>query len=233
MAKSLRVLSIDYDYFQKISMDMIYSYPDGIETTCELNEIIWAAHYADHKELKHIKINHEEIAALSELLQKQDKTCPILITQSHKDIYDFILKQATTNAISITNIDMHHDLSNNNNQLDCGNWIGMLQKTHTIKLDWVVNPISMDIFCPVSENDEDFRLIRSFVIPTINQILDKKYDIVFLCRSDTWSPPHLDKYFIDIINVMQKHFNDIQIKDNVDTPRTNYIGIERIITANK
>ena len=49
MAKKqrLRVLSIDFDYFQVVDKDTVQScYPDGIDLDTSLSTVVWASHYA-------------------------------------------------------------------------------------------------------------------------------------------------------------------------------------------
>lgn len=46
--RSLKVLSIDFDYFQNVNADTIRScYPDGIDLPTELSTIVWSGYYAN------------------------------------------------------------------------------------------------------------------------------------------------------------------------------------------
>ncbi len=74
---------------------------------------------------------------------------------------------------------------------------------------WIANEISEKIYglknIPVKY---DFSCIKN-----------KKFDLIFLCRSDNWFPPHLDKYFVKLALIMKEHFQNIDIHDNVIIPR--------------
>ena len=57
------------------------------------------------------------------------------------------------------------------------------------------------------------------VLNTLESIKDRKFDIVFLCRSDNWLPPHLDDEFQELVDFIAKKFKTIKIDSQVKKPR--------------
>lgn len=218
----MKVLSIDFDYFQQVSAEQVRNlYPDGVDNPTEISEIIWGDHYASYgKELNSIGIMQDELERLEMLLMQQDTSCSVMITNSHKHIYDFILESRDDEAIRLVNIDMHHDMMNENPNLDCGNWIKHLlneeiERGNEVNMAWIANPISLETY---GLEDE----LKGMVKNSIDSIKGKNFDIIFLCRSDTWTPPHLDKYFTEICDLIKDHFEDVRMEKGIDKPRTKY-----------
>ena len=95
--RSLKVLSIDFDYFQNVDADTIRScYPDGIDLPTELSTIVWSGYYANDRtrnKLSSVTILNDELNLLRKLLTSKDNfrvSTPVLIANSHVHIYDFI-----------------------------------------------------------------------------------------------------------------------------------------------
>lgn len=237
----MKVLSIDWDYFQKVSVDTMRNcYPDGLDASTFLSEITWGSRYAsDGKEINDVTVMEDELENMFKLLLEQDRDCPVMIANSHRNCYDFILSnlhEEDTEGVKLTNVDMHHDLMNENPDVDCGNWIGKLLEEGYIKkpksdkgspFKWVHNPVSFEMYFgdDLNENDKDDKtLIRALgTDDSIKSIADEKYDLIFLARSDTWSPPHLDKYFCLLTDLMQEHFNEVQVESGITNPRKAYL----------
>ena len=102
-----RILSIDFDYFQLASREtFINNYPDGLDLPTLLSTIVWGTHYSSNPNLiKQVRINKTKLAQIIKILKFQRKDTPVLITQSHIDIYDFIHEKANNNKIKLINVD--------------------------------------------------------------------------------------------------------------------------------
>lgn len=230
----MNVLSIDFDYFQKVTKDQVQEYyPDGIDGSTEMSEIVWGSHYASFGEkIREIDIMEEELDRLEQTLLSQNPDCPVMIANSHKHIYDFILENKNDEKIGLVNIDMHHDIINDNPNLDCGNWIKHLLNEETergnkVNLAWIANPISLSTYGledTFGGGDERF---RGLVQNSVESIKDESFDIIFLCRSDIWTPPHLDKYFTELCSLIQGHFTEVLQEQNINVPRTAYEQLEK------
>lgn len=221
----MQILSIDYDYFQKATIDTLKKhYPDGVDLSTELSEIVWSTHYANPrsaKPLKEVEVNWDELELMKEILENQKPDLPVMIANSHVHIYDFIHKHCIDDKPLISNVDMHHDMFNNNPQLDCGNWISHIQEDYggkNVGLRWISNPVSCEVFGLKEESQMEHEGQKVF--PTsVSCLSDMQFDIVFLCRSDTWTPPHLDEGFNELVQTCINHFDKVIIEESVKEPR--------------
>ena len=67
--------------------------------------------------------------------------------------------------------------------------------------------------------------IDKLISTSLKNIKDMQFDAIFLCRSDTWTPPHLDGYFTELCTCMLDHFGEIYAEKNITSPRTEYKNI--------
>lgn len=227
-----RVLSIDFDVFTDLpSKDYLQLYPDGIDVSTEISTIIWANAYANLPQTPSIKVQDidcrkDQIDALYDLLQTCETDTPILITNSHVHCYDWILKHLPEDmSLHLTNLDMHHDILNDNETLDCGNWIHHVKEAVSkFQLTWVTHPFSKEIYG--LQNDS-----FASVLTDIKDLPQEPFDLIFLCRSDPWLPPHLDHYFQDCIEFLRWNFSNILIEPSVKNPRDYQSATESINQA--
>ena len=216
--KTLRVLSVDFDFFQNVDKDtLINGYPDGIDLPTGLSIIVWGGKY--HSRYKYCNsIKSVEISPMFyemfDILEKQDTDTPVLISQSHVNIYDFIhTHMEGYDAVSIINVDLHHDLFNDNPELDCGNWLMHISKDFSeTTIHWITREVSLECYGIKSDDD----LCVEF---NLDKIQDAYFDIIFFCRSDAWVPPHLDEYFDEIIQFCSNKFLNVLANKSVLEPR--------------
>ena len=232
----MNVLSIDFDYFQNVSEKVLQNYPDGIDSSTIESEYIWADCYnKPHNDISKVRIIDKEFETIKRILTTIEPSSPIMIANSHKHIYNFIVERAKADSpLSVVNVDMHHDFINDNPKLDCGNWISHLeerQEDGKFRLRWVANPISVSMYGLFDNISGSELLALKKMIPTsLSDIEDERFDAVFMCRSDTWTPPHLDKYFTELCKVAKSHFGEVIMENGIDTPRTFYLDYVKILT---
>lgn len=232
----MNVLSIDFDYFQDVTRKQLELYPNGIDRSTDESEVEWGKSYQRFgEELNTINILESEFERLNEILNAQSSDVPVLIANSHVNIYSFIKEQQAEKndrELSLVNVDMHHDLTNENPVLDCGNWIMKLGEEqrcagHKMSFFWIANPISCDMYG--FTEGEMKRTFGKMIQRSFSFIEDEKFDAIFLCRSDNWLAPHLDKYFTELCDLVAEHFYNLEICDDVDLPRTAYVEIATTI----
>lgn len=226
------VLSIDFDYFQNVSSECLQFYPDGLDLPTELSTIVWSGKYATPKEkeaISNVTIMHDEIFILLSIIKHQVPNTPVYVTNSHVNIYSFICENIPLGEkFTLHNIDMHHDLLNNNETLDCGNWVNHIFKRYgrkNIDFKWIANPISLQAYGFDSDEVKALPILNS-----LSSIKEEKYDFIFLCRSDNWLPPHLDSYFDRVFQTIKLHFNKIRATCDVREPR-NYSPLVRTMRS--
>lgn len=191
----------------------VRSYPDGIDRTAEQSEKIWSECYAVNKNLRKITAKQTELEKLKTILFAQNPSIPVMIANSHKKIYDFICEhQKNRKKLTVINIDAHHDMFNDNPELDCGNWLSHISEKYKMNLLWIANPTMLDIY---GFKDEDKKIIPI----NLDGIKNINFDAVFLCRSDTWTPPHLDKHFAKLCGTIKHHFDEVDMEPNINIPR--------------
>lgn len=219
----MKVLSIDFDYFQKVNADFIaWNYPDGHDFGGDIALAMWSGHYgeeiidgkADIMQ-KNVEIDKEELDILKRIINRNcGKVVDALITQSHKDIYDYILSRVKGKKhIDLVNVDMHHDMVNDNENLDCGNWIGKLVEAHpNTSVRWVANSISEEAYGLGNA-------LKEHILHSLKEIENEDFDYIFLCRSDVWLPPHLDNYFDELKETICDNVNEVLYNRALDRNR--------------
>lgn len=209
------VLSIDFDYFQNADLNVIKEYPDGIDLPAELSTIVWSSKYADPRlgsQIKSVALLDNELLILKELIGRQDPAANVMIASSHLAIYDWIhSKISVGEKFTLHNVDMHHDLFNNNKQVDCGNWVSHIFKDYgrkNVSFRWVVNPITLDMYG--FDLDEKSKLEMN-ISTSLRDLINRQYQYIFLCRSDSWLPPHLDRAFTETALMLYERFSDGEV----------------------
>lgn len=214
--KFMKILSIDFDYFQDVSPEVLVTcYPDGKDLPTWLTFITWAHHYATaYDELMSVKIDETHFKQLKQILDRQDFYTPCMAVQSHKHIYDFIKKHYSDKycGAHIVNIDMHPDYTNDNSDIDCGNWVShIISDIPKCKLTWIANKVSEDVY--------GLESIREVMKYDFDSIMGINFDLIFLCRSDTWFPPHLDSYFDELYRMLLNNFYSVMTDQQITEPR--------------
>ena len=189
----LRVLSVDWDYF--IDADAVKRgslFPDipNEKLAYSLQNMIWASRYSDVGGDAMSRIGL--LPVLDTFLKDVPRKIPyVFVVNSHRYAYDFIIdlmRKQKRRELCLTNLDFHHDTWSNKTGVDCGNWLRKLMDKYNGRYTWVGHADS-------GQTERDKRL---FFTPNYKDALvkDIKWDVLFVCRSDMWSPPHLDKAFI-------------------------------------
>jgi hypothetical protein len=180
-----------------------------------------------------LNINKKLIKHIKKIIDSQPYTTPALITESHIEIFDFILRFWDKNSdVELVNIDFHHDMFNGNKTLDCGNWIQYIKQEinnndHELLLRWITREESLNVY-KIYNDSRMQRILDEKIISTDLSIIDNKgFDIIFLCRSDPWTPPHLDKHFSDLLYFIGERFPNTRVEDVVLENRQIYNFNER------
>lgn len=239
---SIKVLSIDWDYFIDCSINFKQSYfPDGGNENLpeQILDQIWMTRYSQCSKLKDIKVDMPEVIKLRRLLKKAiNPYTKVVIADSHKDIYKHIDDLRSTGIpVELYNIDFHHDVYDlQSDEVDCGNWLRLFMNDD--------NSHDRDTFTWVRRKDSelsDNEIIDDNSIIGIPADLTNNFQLVFICRSGVWSPPHLDKDFLSLCRYVTKlskktevidqkvnrnRYNR-QFKTNVDS-YTNFLEIMRM-----
>ena len=201
--KPLRVLSIDWDYLVDATMEQrIMLFPDGGNENLPTSyqDLIWQFRY-ENEELLDISVDTSAIECLkSTILKGCNKDTQCMVWDSHMNIYDEIsMKLHKNQPLKVANVDFHHDMYINDcGELDCGNWVNCIFEEGKYHLDldlkhssyfWIPRPDSDDF----AENIEWVH--RMSLADLYSLFEENSIDLLFICRSSVWSPPHLDEEF--------------------------------------
>lgn len=203
----MKILSIDWDYYiDATANERIELFPDGGNENIPsyIRDYLWVSHYND--KLKNIGVKEKDLEITKKIIKNNFNS--IMIADSHKHIYDFIEENYDfKNDINVTNIDFHHDLYGINDKwredVDCGNWMVKLFQKYNCKYNWINQE---DSDKDIKSNDELYKVNEL----KINDIVNEKYDLLYICKSSIWSPPHLDEKFIETFGPLFKQ-KDIKL----------------------
>ena len=222
MINSIKVLSIDWDYFADCPIGFkVNNFPDGGNENLPefVLDQIWVTKYGQCSELKDVKMDTSEMIRLRMTLKSiVNQHTTVIISDSHKDIYRYLEKFRQTNIpMELYNIDFHHDVYDfQNDNVDCGNWLRLF-----INSD---GSHDQDTFTWVRRKDSEMsgnKTIDDNSIIGIPKDIMTPFQLVFLCRSSAWSPPHLDKEFLSLCRFLNKLNNKIVVDQKVMRNRYN------------
>ena len=190
----MRVLSIDFDYFIDTDIDTRNEcFPDGHDNlTPMLTKIVWDRRYGFHDNLIDIGVI-KDFDIMCEFL-KNTKCDRVLIADSHREIEKFFSDIEKCDDLELINIDFHHDMYiTGGNNLDCGNWLRFLVDLKpNAKITWVRR----------EDSDVD-SLMGDFPYHHTTDITEVQgeFDMIFICFSSPWTPPHLYNKFLEMISI--------------------------------
>lgn len=201
--KPLKILSIDWDYFiNATEIQRLMLFPDAHEDLgIKLNTCIWTTHYTPGNKLLDISVSKEYDLMKTYLETAFLSTQPrVTITDSHRILYDLFQAYSAQSSIELIHIDHHSDLYNIGEGVNCGNWLNhLLGEFKNLKVTWVhnadseINSSTMSKYKQVTETSKSLSQVLSQYVP----------DVLFLCKSSCWSPPHLDSYFDAIVDILK------------------------------
>lgn len=199
-----RFLSIDWDFFIDATADeRAIMFPDGGTENLpdSIRKYVWDSRYSDPR-LEKIGVDLDSFKYIQKLCRAFTGKC--FITESHKYAFDFIMENTTPNEqFEVYNIDFHHDLYDfGHKKVNCGNWATKLkEKRPNMKYVWVNREDSEQL----SKEEVKVVILQMSFDAFMSRCGDDFQGLsnhLFLCRSDMWSPPHLDKYFRRLVRTL-------------------------------
>lgn len=131
--------------------------------------------------------------------------CEVCVSESHKQIYDWIKDDLKWRKVEIINFDAHHDLGYKNElekEVNCGNWGAYLKKDGILKKHTTIYPEWRgkfpEDFSYLQKNGNVFHYFENYK----KFARKKKIDAIFICRSGCWVPPVYDSLFTGFTNLL-------------------------------
>ncbi len=211
----MRILSIDFDYLVATNIDTrALKFPDGGNENLpkEVQNLIWTMRYGENPEIAEIGILKNALQHIIKVAEENEGRYALMTANSHATLGAYLLQTVgkDTKPFEIVNVDFHSDLYNIGEELNCGNWANkVLEYTEKVKLFWIKREDST--------SDEISALPYKDRVVVSDRIEDVrgKFDIIYLFRSDMWTPPHLDKEFEKLTEKLIKYAN-ILFLDNLN-----------------
>jgi hypothetical protein len=213
-----KILSIDWDFFLNCPIELRMKFEQEVEDNEQ-----WGKIYKKFKCLKNsTNIKKLDYDFIVKFINNQN--CPeIYMSNDHGILYDLIDRKFNNYVddeeenveLNITNIDFHHDCYTSilgNTPLNCASWLSCLYEENNFNINslWIGHNNSYD-FWEASYIDK--------YSTNIKNIKNSSYDIIFICKSKEYMPPHLDIDFIKMINKINK--NKIYLEKGVLQNRWN------------
>ena len=226
----VNLLTLDWDYFFTASEEIrkrcfqIFWY-ENIPLQQALYS--WGFSYYDYgEELLDIKVKPEIYDILDKI--KLNRSAVVYICNSHTNAYyqfsSFLRKYRKNPRLNLLNVDHHSDTLHEikgltgpmDKEVHCGNWLYRFIKENKGNYCWLGNEDSEKIALPSSLKfctDVKSSRLESFT-----------WDALLICRSDVWSPPHLDDEFTKIFKAYVDGKNAIVLDDEVWNSRYPFVS---------
>lgn len=242
----LHILSIDWDYF--VPIDPINLWNQGESKLLMSNA--WLARTSYLKKMTNGSYKPEDMLKLKASVKLPKFSDPdwVGIGESHANAYNFIrdyteCKFSGIEDVTIHHFDLHHDMWNTKLEtsfdISAENWLRATVKWLARKCrvniiwyipEWLLNAgYTTELF-----NFTDNIIFNPKVITSVavaSQLKGKiDADMVYLCRSSGWTPPHLDKKFVELCKKVltqlgQKHGRE-GLEERAITYVNTVIGID-------
>lgn len=238
--KPFKVLSIDFDYFVAATSQEKWEFPDPNENLgIDLNTQLWMNRYSQWR--YSAKSNNTRLLTdvsvspaygqVVKYLKSLSTVSKVYVTNSHALIYNFL--EHIKSPIKLLNLDDHSDFYGIGAELNCGNWgnllFDLLKEQNLLKdseINWVHN---LDSFnkAEFTENYQKYSelLTESYVLPKdlgnyLKSYFDEETpDMIYLCRSSCWVPPHLDYKFLEMSKVIINRSEYSKVESKVTVSR--------------
>lgn len=192
------ILSIDFDYFIAATAQEreLYFPPGADEIAGDKLQSMWEERYRLFPQLRGIGVTAQFFAMKNFLALSRVGRDRLFTSDTHKSIKRLIDAVPKRQPVSIVNIDFHHDYYHffrGGNYLNCGNWLRrVLEERPETRVKWIRREDSQ---IHSLEGEVPFEHTTE-----LQSIFHRYYDLVFICRSPEWSPPHLSSRYQELVS---------------------------------
>lgn len=207
--------------------------------------------------IEDLGILDKDFNAVTKLIRKlSDRGVPVYYFDSHKYAFNIITELfnrvidgrdkdhilLSEIGFKVTNVDYHsdvYDFGHDEDEPDCGNWLrhlmgyyNLYDGNHYIDKDYVwiaredSDTSSWDKSDTVCLNQGT--VVKMSEDCSISDYLDDDYNVVFICRSGCWSPPHLDTHLCEFLQSL-KSYNGEKVIDRYTPEFTTHVATIRSV----
>jgi len=205
------VLSIDFDYF--VRENPMWDFGHN-EDQSVFRHTAWIARYMStnlYEECDPAKYADMMPKSMPSELEHAGflmKNARMFVADSHKDAYKAIKK---VGECEIYHFDAHSDMYPGMVDMNCGNWLLKLYESGKCKVNWIY-PKWMDEFGG-PDNKFNYNIdVKKF--SELNAV--RNVDLVFICRSSAWVPPHLDPQFVEMVYTFGQKIEKVKVIDKCE-----------------
>ena len=211
-------LSIDWDFFPHVTpeqRELMFPQGDSELLSPEEKQNLWYSLYKKYPEIRKLVTVKKDYVDKVKTILDHNPTIPIYMSESHEHLYGLLKKNTRfAETFHITNLDFHHDLYTlrySGKPVNCSNWaFTILEERPYAKYTWVRRTHS---------ERKSMWLKKPDIVTGIHKLpSDFEVSHIFICRSDVWSPPHLDPYLYLLIEGREV----IYLVPIVKTPRESF-----------
>jgi hypothetical protein len=188
--KKLSVISVDWDYFISCSTEERFRlFPDGGNENLplEIANFVWMSRYAESEgKIQKMQTLHSDLEIYARIYTGE-------ISNVEKN-----MQEGNFDTLQLLNIDYHHDIySHATDEINCGNWLlHLIEKYPQGSYTWFRRSDSEDLPEGTISDDIDFTVrTEDWLDDALDEFADAEHTIIYFCRSDVWTPPHLDSRF--------------------------------------
>lgn len=211
----MNIISVDWDYWFANTLDFDW----GHRETMFFVEPIWSIRAGctgimsgkraldvmrPRREFQHFWNQFDDLS-----------TVHLVIAESHLTILE-LLRQCDVKDAKIWNFDAHHDLGYGMHEINCGNWAkaafdeGRLADYRLVYPQWRLREPEHEKEIPVPDGLE----FEYYYEPPH---IDEKIDVVFICRSGSWTPTWSDASWMRFIGYFKTTYPLIwQTKQHIE-----------------
>jgi hypothetical protein len=193
----MNILSVDWDYWFPNSLDFDWGHRESMFFI----EPIWSIRAGNRgitsgKRAIDVMVPRRSFKTFWDQFEDLS-VVNLVVAESHLSLLAWLREVAAKN-VKIWNYDAHHDLGYGMQEENCGNWAlkafqeGILDDYRLVYPQWRVTDPENEKGIPVPD---DLPFEYYFEQPQINE----KIDVVFICRSGSWTPSWRDSSWMRFI----------------------------------
>lgn len=203
------VVSVDFDYFIRGCIT------DLCDVDWEVGYELYGAEWIEETDIEKYADFPPDV--IGSILRKKglklDRKTKLARAFEHEKAYDFLKGKPIK---LLVNFDVHHDIYDHDSygnrpakKVEAGNWLWFLNPKGIIYIVYPKWCVDVKEVPKLDHPKKNVRIITIEKLPRFNEHVD----YLFVCRSDTWTPPHHDETFEQMFSILLGECDKKRFKD--------------------